>query len=246
VSERTAIPSLLYARRPRLLDLFCGAGGASRGYHDAGFEVVGVDISPQPNYPFEFRECDALDFLYDVVNPPGDVPSERFDAIHASPPCQAHTSLNVVWNAREHADLVGPSRDLLRLTGLPYVIENVVGAPLLAPFRLCGSSFGLGTETHELRRHRLFETNWEIGMVPPCGHSTKPVLGIYGDHARDRRRARSVEDGQFRAAEGLAMAREALGIPWANWRELSQAIPPAFTKWIGERLIQHALVEAVA
>lgn len=229
--------------RPRLLDLFCGAGGAAMGYHRAGFDVLGVDINPQPRYPFPFMQADALKILehWWIQQEVG-----AFQAIHASPPCQAHTSLNVMWNAREHADLVGPTRDLLRQTGLPYVIENVVGAPLIEPFRLCGSSFGLGTDTHELRRHRLFETNWGIGLVPPCGHSTMPVLGIYGDHARDRRRARSVEDGQFRAAEGLALAREALGIPWANWRELSQAIPPAFTEWIGERLIKHALVEAVA
>jgi len=230
--------------RPRLLDLFCGAGGAAMGYHRAGFEVVGVDIRPQPRYPFEFVQADALQVLRFYVDDaqPWEGCAERFDAIHASPPCQAHTALSVMWNAREHPDLIALTRALLGQTGLPYVIENVEGAPLKDPVRICGASVGLGTRTHELRRHR-FETNWPL-MVPPCAHSGRPVLGVYGDHARDRRRARSVENGQFRAAEGLAMAREAFEMSWATWRDISQAIPPAYTELIGHQLAQHLRVAA--
>ena len=230
--------------KPRLLDLFCGAGGAAMGYHRAGFEVVGVDIKPQPRYPFEFWQQDAL-WTLEEQNKIGEEWGWKFDAIHASPPCQAHTALAVMWNAREHENLIPQTRELLEATGLPYVIENVEGAPLNEPVRICGASVGLGTATHELRRHRLFETNWSL-MVPPCAHSGRPTLGVYGDHARDRRRSRSVENGQFRAAEGLAMAREAFDMPWGNWRELSQAIPPTYTELIGHQLLAHIRAEAVA
>src|SRR3990167_9619494 len=118
--------------KPRLLDLFCGAGGAAVGYSRAGFEVVGVDIAPQPRYPFEFVQDDALDYLrdfyYERTFPP-------FDAIHASPPCQAYTQLG---RKNGHPELIEPVRELLRATELPYVVENVVGAPLLEPIVLCG------------------------------------------------------------------------------------------------------------
>lgn len=127
----------------RLLDLFCGAGGAAMGYYRAGFEVVGVDIKPQPNFPFEFHQANALDF-----------PVDGFDIIHASPPCQAHTCLNVMWNAKKHADFVEPTREKLKASGLPYIIENVPGAPLIDPIKLCGSMFGLGAGPYDLRRHR--------------------------------------------------------------------------------------------
>jgi DNA (cytosine-5)-methyltransferase 1 len=151
-----------------------------------------------------------------------------------------------MWNAREHADLVGPTRHRLIATGLPYVIENVPGAPLLDPISVCGTSLGLGTATHEIRRHRLFETNFPV-MAPPCAHTGKPTLGIYGDHARDCRRGTSVEKGgQFRAADGLAMAQEAFEMPWGNWRELSQAIPPAYTELIGAQLLDHLRARAAA
>lgn len=231
--------------KPRLLDLFCGAGGAAKGYQRAGFYVVGVDIAPQPNYcGDEFFEADALRLLGGRLDA-GIFWLDRFDAIHASPPCQAHSALSVMWNARKHENLIPQTRELLRETGLPYVIENVEGAPLENPVRICGASVGLGTATHELRRHRLFETNWTL-LVPPCAHSGRPTLGVYGDHARDRRRARSAEDGQFRAAEGLAMAREAFEMPWVNWRELSQAIPPAYTELIGHQLLQHIRVKGEA
>jgi DNA (cytosine-5)-methyltransferase 1 len=244
---KTPTDSLFQFRPPRLLDLFCGAGGCTKGYQQAGFHVVGVDINPQPNYCGSmFIKTDALNVFDPDWWSLGGL--DYFDAIHASPPCQAHTSMNVMWNAKEHADLIEPVRERLIETGLPYVIENVVGAPLIDPFRLCGSSFGLGTATHELRRHRLFETNWPHPMIPPCGHSTRPTLGIYGDHARDRRRVpgENPERGrQFPAGEALMKAREAMEMPWADWKGLSQAVPPAFTRFIGEHLISY-LKTAVA
>src|SRR5690349_21349641 len=123
--------------KPRLLDLFCGAGGAAKGYADAGFEVVGVDHVDQPNYPYEFHKGDAL-LMGAWLLHNGD-----FDAVHASPPCQAYTTLRTLQGGKEYPDLIAPTRDLLQKSGLPYVIENVVGAPLVNPVQLCGSSFGL-------------------------------------------------------------------------------------------------------
>jgi DNA (cytosine-5)-methyltransferase 1 len=228
-------------RQPRLLDLFCGAGGAAMGYARAGFEVVGVDIKPQPHYPFAFHQADALEFLEDLdYGPEGAIFTDRtlvdFAAIHASPPCQAHSAMKVMWNAREHPDLVPEVRDLLNATDLPYVIENVVGAPLVNPVTICGAGLGLGLDTHDLARHRLFECSFPV-MVPPCAHGSMPVLGVYGDHARDRRRSTSIGNGQYGAKLGLEMAREAMGIDWMNWREISQAIPPAYTEHIGSYLL---------
>jgi DNA (cytosine-5)-methyltransferase 1 len=220
--------------RPRLLDLFCGAGGAAVGYHRAGFDVVGVDIVEQPNYPFEFWQDDALKIASDYSV------TRVFDAIHASPPCQAHTLMQAVAkNTGSHEDLIGPTRELLEATGLPYVIENVVGAPLLEPFRLCGSSFGLGVYSlnRELRRHRLFETNWPIGMLPAC-HHTMRSCGIYGDHFRMGRRS---ADGEFSGAQALAYGSEAMGIGWMTWPELVQSIPPAYTEFIGAQLLAHVV-----
>ena len=139
---------------PRLLDLFCGAGGAAMGYHRAGFTVVGVDINPQRHYPFEFHQADALEF--DVSG---------FDAIHASPPCQAFTAYKRRPNhVGDYPDLIWPTRQKLIASGVPYVIENIPKAPLLNPITLCGSSFGL-----DVRRHRLFESNVPL-LAPPCDH----------------------------------------------------------------------------
>ncbi len=225
--------------RPRLLDLFCGAGGAAVGYHRAGFDVVGVDIVPQPNYPFEFICDDALGFLSDKYV----AWAERFDAIHASPPCQAHTLHN---GARDdHPDLIAPTRELLEQTGLPYVIENVVGAPLHEPFLLCGSHFGLevgvgSIEKRQLRRHRLFETNWPIGLLPQCNH-VGVAVGVYGHHFRLGRRS---SDGEYSGAAARTFASAAMGIDWMTWPELVEAIPPAYTEFIGEQLLAH--IAAVA
>jgi DNA (cytosine-5)-methyltransferase 1 len=216
-----------------LLDLYCGAGGAAMGYHRAGFDqIVGVDIAPQPDYPFEFVQRDALWFMRDLAS--------KFDAIHASPPCQAFTDLKVMWNAQQHEDLLTPTRALLKRWGGPYVIENVPGAPMRDHVTICGSSLGLGVVKYdrELRRHRHFECNFAV-MVSPCAHQ-KATIGIYGDHARDRRRKPGVLDQgvDFPDSEKLALGREAMGMPWVTrWKGLSQAIPPAYTEHIGHYLM---------
>lgn len=214
-------------RRYRLLDLFCCAGGCSVGYARAGFDVVGVDLVRQPDYPYEFHLGNALTF-----------PLDGFDAVHASPPCKAHTALRALRRARPqgelfdpHPDLVEPTRERLKASGLPYVIENVVGAPLIDPVLYCGSSFGL-----LVRRHRLFESNVRL-EAPPCDHASQPVvLGVYGHGGAWTRTAAG---GGGRKVAG-AEAAEALGITHTvDQSRLSQAIPPAYTEHIGRQLIAH-------
>lgn len=223
---------------PRLLDLFCGAGGAAMGYHRAGFEVVGVDIKPQPHYPFELYEVDALRVLTDPAEL-GWLPME-FDAIHASPPCQAFTDLKDMHNAKKHEDLLTPTRELLKQTGLPYVIENVEGAKkaMRNPVMLCGTGFSLGVwygRYFELRRHRLFETNWPL-LSPGCLHRGDGTIGIYGDHARFERRYTG-PDSQANAKDSLRVGSDAMEIHWMTWDELVESIPPAYTEYIGCELI---------
>lgn len=210
--------------RPRLLDLFCGAGGAAVGYHRAGFDVIGVDINPQPNYPYEFHQADAPEFLFDAYDKYD--PFVYVDAIHASPPCQAYSPLRH-RTGEEYVDLVDATRSLLEATGLPYVIENVPGAPLRNPIVLCGSSFGLGANGRQLRRHRLFETNFPV-MAMPCNHHGQPI-GVYGTGG----------GGQMtRGYKGTPEEyREAMGIDWATRAEIAQAIPPAYTEFIGGFLL---------
>jgi DNA (cytosine-5)-methyltransferase 1 len=215
--------------KPRLLDLFCGAGGAAMGYHRAGFEVVGVDIAPQPNYPFQVLEADALDnpLLRSVAD---------FAAIHASPPCPLHSSLNGWSGDSTELDLIPQTRELLRATGLPYVIENVPGAPLKNYVVLCGQALGL-----RVRRHRLFETNFDV-MVPQCAHPEPPVIVVGGSIGR------KVFDPRRKAiAPSLAEAKEVMGMPWAETaREVTNAIPPAYTEHIGGYLMQHICAEVAA
>jgi DNA (cytosine-5)-methyltransferase 1 len=203
-------------RKPRLLDLFCCAGGAAMGYHRAGFEVVGVDIAPQPRYPFEFHQADAMTF-----------PLEGFDAIHASPPCQAFTTAGRQWRAagKEYPDLVVATRQRLIAAGVPYVIENVQGAPLINPTILNGAFFRM-----LIRRVRHFETsfpmpfmllpkdarsNFRMGRPPRQGEAITPV-------------------GHF---SGVAEAKRRMDIDWMNQGELAQAIPPAYTEYIGRQLM---------
>ena len=217
--------------RPRLLDLFCGAGGAAVGYHRAGFDVVGVDIHPQPNYPFEFVQDDALTVSGDW---------QDFDAIHASPPCQAHTGMSNRWRghggkADSHRDLIPATREMLADTGLPYVIENVPGArsSLQSPVVLTGEMFGLG-----VHRPRLFESNCQL-LVPPKSPANRESIGVYGK-AHDGRLLWRRKDGtEQHAASSLEQAREAMGIDWMEWRELAESIPPAYTELIGQQLMQH-------
>jgi DNA (cytosine-5)-methyltransferase 1 len=212
-------------RRPRLLELFCGAGGAAMGYYRAGFDMLGVDIKPQPRYPFPFVQADALTAL-DTWNLSG------FDAIHASPPCQAYSAMRNMWNARtDHPDLVAPVRARLTMSGLPWVIENVPGAPMTPLVMMCGSAFGLGIPGYQLRRHRWFEVSGAWFMSPPCQHRG-PVIGIYGDHGRDRRR----KEGYGRYFS-LGERKQAMGIDWMARDELDLSIPPAYTEYIGGYLI---------
>lgn len=205
-----------------MLDLFCGAGGAGMGYHRAGFDVVGVDIRPQPRYPFAFVRGDAL-------RPPVDL--SRFDAIHASPPCQGFTAYKRrPGHVAPRANLIPATREMLRATGKPYVIENVPGAPVHG-FTLCGSSFGL-----DVRRHRLFETSPEIILAPPCDHGWQARRFVGATNNRNPRR--TVEVGVWRIP--LSVQRTAMGVDWMELEELSEAIPPAFTEWIGRQLLEAA------
>lgn len=214
-------------KRPLLLDLFCGAGGAGTGYYRAGFDIVGVDIKRQPHYPFDFIQGDAL-------FPPIDL--HQFKAIHASPPCQAYTVARNI-RKREHPKLIEPIRSLLQSSGCLYVIENVPGAPLLSPVQLCGTSFSLQVEVrgaeYELRRHRLFETNFDLEAVPACSHA-KPVIGVYG-HGESKpmrdRRGFQISQAEHR--------RAVMQMPWATRDEIAEAVPPAYTEFIGKQLIKH-------
>jgi DNA (cytosine-5)-methyltransferase 1 len=215
---------------PRLLDLFCGAGGAAMGYHRAGFEVVGVDIDSQPNYPFKFWRADALTFLEpDAL---GDKYPGNWDAIHASPPCQAFTAYKRSGNVRESPDLIALTRKLLQKTGLPWVIENVEGAPLRNP--ICGTGL-----MRDLQRHRLFETNFPL-MGVPCAHGRNAPGRFIGGRSRERggprvRVRNTVEIGRWN--EPLETQQQAMGIDWMTRDELSEAIPPAYTEHIGHYLM---------
>jgi DNA (cytosine-5)-methyltransferase 1 len=247
-----------------LLDLCCGAGGVATGYHRAGFRVVGVDNRPQKHYPFQFIQADALEYLAEC--------GHCFDAIHASPPCQQDTVLASLHRAKgpsydeKHQSITGPMRELLIASGKLYVIEGVVGAPLINPILLCGTMFGLGTECGaELQRHRLFETNWFLMAPPRCYHPKGGrVIGVYGhDAPQEGRRTisvhgrpqmiegkrrvitvtgstpqQNVERNLIRKTYPVAAARQAMGIDWMTQAELSQAIPPAYTEFIGRQLIE--------
>jgi len=206
--------------RPRLLDLFCGAGGAAMGYHRAGFEVVGVDIKPQPNYPFEFHRGDALTW-----------PLGGYDAIHASPPCQGYSRMAVLTGRLDYPLLIEPMRD--RLRGLPYVIENVERAPLIDPVVLCGTQFGL-----EVRRHRLFEFSPDLtifAMLPSC----TCLNGVAEGRLISHRNGGRVREGRRRPPRYLGSEmREAMDCGWMTVAESQQAIPPAYTQWTGRRLME--------
>lgn len=236
--------------RPRLLDLFCGAGGCTKGYQEAGFYVVGVDHEPQPNYcGSEVLIMDALEALERLCD--GALSGEalsgagyqvgegwrlsNFSAIHASPPCQASSSLRNLHPDRDYPELIPPTRELLELSGLPYVIENVPGAALIDPVVLEGQMFeGLKTN-----RPRWFETDWPL-EVPflrhPLGVPHAP-LGV------------KPEEGEWMHVVGhvnVPEAREAMGIDWMGQKEIAQAIPPAYTHFIGAQLLAHIATEQKA
>lgn len=211
--------------RPRILDLFSGAGGAAQGYHDAGFDVVGVDIRPQPRYPFEHHVADAMTF-----------PLDGFDAIHASPPCQAYSIANNIHGRDDHPDLLPATRDRLKAWGGPWVIENVPGSPMDNWVVVCGLALGLG-----VKRHRWFESNVGL-LVPPCpyGHPGDWV-SVFGRTVLSRGhvigKAKGGGNRIQRQHLGTDIGRAAMGIPWMNRDELSLAIPPAYTHHIGTQLL---------
>ncbi len=202
--------------KPKLLDLFCGAGGASMGYYRAGFEVVGVDNKPQPHYPFKFYQADALAF-----------PLEGYDAYHASPPCQEYSRTKSLHPHLKYPDLLADVRTMLQATSKPWIIENVVGAPFEHWIMLCGMMFGLRTY-----RHRLFETSF-LMMQPGHPKHIERVLNRGYDPNWT---------GFFCVTGGgnapVAVMKEAIGIDWMTRKEFTQAIPPAYTEYIGKYLIE--------
>lgn len=205
----------------RLLDLFCGAGGAAMGYYRAGFEVVGIDIVPQKNYPFEFHQANALDYFL-----------EGFAVIHASPPCQAYCALRHLMPEKTYPDLIKATRGWISQGNAIYVIENVPKSPLINPIQLCGSSFGL-----RVRRHRLFESNVYLETLP-CDHKKQGrPIDVSGTGGRRVNRRPNDHGGNINKPRNIKEAREAMGIDWMTRKELSQAIPPAYTEYIGRQII---------
>lgn len=205
----------------KALDLFCGGGGASWGLHLAGFEVWGIDIKPQPRYPFRNRFIQA-----DALKPPVDLAA--FDLIWASPPCQAFTmAQNAAKNRHAHPNLIPETREMLDKSKRPYIIENVVGAPLRASAMLCGLAFGL-----QVKRHRLFETNF-IFFAPDCGDHDQDYYVIFGHECRNRRKG----DAAGRKNR-IDVGRAAMGIDWMTRGELSEAIPPAYSHYIATQWLK--------
>lgn len=197
--------------RPILLDIFCGAGGAAMGYYRAGFDVVGVDIAPQKHYPFKFIQADALDYIA--------WHGKEYDAIHASPPCQAYSSMQRIHkNKDKHPDLIEPVRKILSGFSIPWVIENVEHAPLKSYFMLCGTMFGL-----TMRKHRYFESSIELPILTlSCNHTDlyDPFHG--GEMARNEKVKHAV----------------AIGVDFEmSLYEVRNAIPPAYTEFIGAHLL---------
>jgi DNA (cytosine-5)-methyltransferase 1 len=201
------------------LDLFCKAGGASVGYAQAGFKVVGVDIEPQKNYPFEFHQADAFEFLARW--------GREFHLVHASPPCQAYTRL-AAMTKKEYPELIPAARAALMKNGRPWIMENVKGAPLLNPVELCGSQFGL-----KVYRHRIFESSHLLLGLPHHPHRDKTPRG--------GTRGNNISPNGFICVAGhfsnVPYARMAMGINWMTRDELAQAIPPAFTQFLGSQII---------
>jgi len=224
----------------RVLDLYCGAGLVADGLKAAGFEVVGVDIEPQPNYPGPFIRQDALTLDARFIR--------SFDAVWASPPCLRDTVMRNAPGAKglAHPELIPPTRAMLRASGLPFVMENVEAAALIDPVILCGSMFDLGPTVkgvrYHLRRHRKFETNWPLQAPSPCQHRA-PVVGVYGGHAR----VRAASAGGRGTADFVGLShRDVMG--WAmgvmphrkiTCDELSQGIPPVYATFVGLQLIAH-------
>lgn len=247
ITQNEYLKSVLYREEPieirptskhnpkhsfKLLDLFCCAGGAGVGYKNAGFDVVGVDIKPQPNYPLPFIQCDVLKLHPDFLT--------LFDAVHASPPCQSYSDLaKRNRNADAWPRLIEPVREILIRSGLPYIIENVDGAPLHNPVVLCGTMF----EGLRVLRHRLFEVNFPV-LTPTHGKHPKV-------HTLDRRKAHYGKTNDMRDFVqvtgggncSIAAARDAMQIDWMTKGELNEAIPPVYTQFIGKQLLQYLVAQ---
>lgn len=213
--------------KPKLLDLFCCAGGAGMGYYRAGFEVTGIDIKPQPRYPFTFIQGDALEYL--VAH------GHEYDVIHASPPCQFWSVATPIEHRAKYPQLIVPTRELLLRLGKPYIIENVGGArkELINPLMLCGSMFGL-----PIWRHRYFETNPPIYFTPPCCHNFAPIL-ITGQNGHGGQRNRPPKPK-------IAVKRLAIDIDWMVESEITESIPPAYTEFIGKHIIQYLSAKEIS
>lgn len=209
-------------REFRCLDLFCCQGGAGMGYKNAGFVVVGVDIKPQPRYPFEFVQADALEYLKKH--------GHKFDLIHASPPCQGYSHLTPKEHKGNHKKLIDKLRVLLKRIGKPYIIENVAGAKheLENPIMLCGSMFNL-----RCQRHRFFETSFALDVKMQCDHSEIPLLVTTASKA-----SRELRKKLGMKPKTVKNAPLAYGIDWMNFDGLKECIPPAYTEWIGKRWIE--------
>jgi len=209
----------------KLLDLYCKAGGAAMGYWRAGFhDITGVDHEPQKNYPFDFHQADVFEWCaeHDL---------SQYDLIHASPPCQKYSQATPEHCRQNHPDYIGKTRELLKATGRPYVIENVQYAPMGNAVMLCGSMFGL-----KIWRHRFFECCPEIFLSPAaCNHAFRPVL-ITGQGQRKIK-------GRREPKPLVKEKRKAIEIPWMTGAEITEAIPPAYTEWIGKQLIEQLEVE---
>lgn len=218
-------------KRPILLDLFCGAGGASMGYYRAGFHVVGVDIVRQPNYPFDFATGDALDYLERCLNRGLTINGHRVAAIHLSPPCQRWST--ATRDPERHPDLITDGRILALDSQLPFIIENVPAAPLRSPVKLCGSHFGMS-----VRRHRMFESNVRLTSPGACDHKSQGTpVGVYGDHPDRKQHLRPDGTARGTKATSLEEAQWAMGIDWMSWKELAESIPPAYTEYLGRQLM---------
>jgi DNA (cytosine-5)-methyltransferase 1 len=218
--------------RLRLLDLCSCAGGLAMGYFWAGFEVEGVDIEPQPNYPFKHYVDDAISFVKEY--------GHEYDAIHASPPCQSYSPLNA-YNHKEYPDLVAPMREALNATGRPWVMENVPQAPLIDPVILCGSMFGL-----RVYRHRGFETGGGFAMEPPT-HPTHAARCTRNGYLPTPAAPFMTISGGKHSRAWLEAAKDAMGMPWVKTiREVCEAVPPAYSQYIGDELAFHLTAEAAA
>jgi DNA (cytosine-5)-methyltransferase 1 len=209
--------------RPLLLDLYCGAGGAAMGYYRAGFDIFGVDAKPQPNYPFEFIQADALEFLQEN--------GHKFPVKHASPPCQDHSPLRAVAGSHGTGWLLDATIGLLRKQPTPWIVENVMGADMGADIVLCGSMFGLRTY-----RHRKFSIDPRLPML-----ISLPYHPPHRIRTSTKKRRRDFDAGMHISITGDVgswLGLPCMGIDWMTGNELSQAIPPAYTEYIGTQLLE--------